>query len=47
MIMRTFNFVFILLAVLGCTGIAMIWAMPTGNGTPAHDALHIRQLYVH
>jgi hypothetical protein len=44
--MRTFNFVFIILAVLSCTSIAMIGAMPTGNGTPA-QALHLRQLYVH
>ena len=44
--MRTFNLVFIILAVLSCTSIAMIGAMPTGNGTPA-QALHLPQLYVH
>jgi len=48
--MRTFNFVFMILAVLSCTSIAMmIGAMPTGNGTPAlaAQALHLPQLYVH
>ncbi|KAF8493800.1 hypothetical protein F5888DRAFT_1696972 [Russula emetica] len=40
--MRTFNFVFIILAVLSCTSIAMIGAMPTGNGTPV-QALHLLQ----
>jgi hypothetical protein len=43
--MRSFNFVFILLAVLSCTSIAMIGAMPTGNGTPT-QGLYLRQLYV-
>lgn len=41
--MRTFNFVFtIILAVLSCTSIAMIGAMPTRNGPPTR-ALHLRQ----
>ena len=41
--MHTFNY--IVLAMLSFTSIAMIWAIPTWNGTPA-QALHLRQLYV-